>query len=219
MRHLIKAMTLVAIIAAMDGARADEWNGCDSPDLERKIVACTKLIETLGIEPTRLAGAFIRRAYAYSRQGQYQRAIRDYDEAIRILPQDSATLNYRAIAYNNRATAYDNLGKPLQALPDAEKAVQFAPREPHFYATRGSIKQNLSDREGAIRDHDTAISLGGARWIKFYQCGLRLAQLYHGPLDGILRPVLSEALLMCVEKGSKCSPVPAIDPECPDPVG
>jgi hypothetical protein len=40
-----------------------------------------------------------------------------------------------------------------------------------------------------------------------------------GPLDGILRPELREAVLMCVEKGSTCSPVPAIDPECPDPVG
>jgi hypothetical protein len=64
MRHLIKAIAFVAIIAAKDGARAEEWNGCDSPDLKRKIAACTKLIETPGIEPTRLAGAFIRRAYA-----------------------------------------------------------------------------------------------------------------------------------------------------------
>jgi tetratricopeptide (TPR) repeat protein len=219
MRQLIKAIALMAIIVTTNGVEAAEWNGCDSPDLDSRIASCTRLIETPGIEPTRVAGAFIRRAYAYSRLGQYQRAIRDNSEAIRILPEGWATLNYRAIAYNNRAAGYDKLGKPSQALPDAEKAVQFAPREPHFYATRGGIKQNLSDQQGAMRDHETAVSLGGARWIKFYQCGLRLAQLYHGPLDGILRPVLREALLMCVEKGSTCSAVPAIDPECPDPVG
>jgi tetratricopeptide (TPR) repeat protein len=113
-RHLTKAIALVANIAATDGARAEEWNGCDSPDLDRKIAFCTKLIEAPAIAPVRLAGALIRRAYAYSRLGQYQRAIRDFDEAIRILPQDSATLNYRAIAYNNRAVAYEKLGKLSQ---------------------------------------------------------------------------------------------------------
>jgi hypothetical protein len=107
MRQLIKAIALVAIIAAKDGARAEEWNGCDSPDPERKIAACTKLIETPGIAPVRLAGAFVRRGYGYLKLGQYQRAIRDYDETIRtsLLSEDAVALNYRAIAYNNRAVA------------------------------------------------------------------------------------------------------------------
>jgi tetratricopeptide (TPR) repeat protein len=220
MRHLIKAIALVAIVAAMHGARAEEWNGCDSPEPERKIAACTKLIETPGIAPVRLAGAFVRRGFGYLKLGQYQRAIRDYDETIRtsLLSEEAVALNYRAIAYNNRAVAYDRLGKPSQALSDAEKAVQFAPREPTFYATRGAASQSLSDQQGAIRDHDAAMALGGTRWIKFYQCGLRLAQLYHGPIDGVLRPELHTALRMCVDKGRNCDPVHP-NPECPEPVG
>jgi hypothetical protein len=50
------------------------------------------------------------------------------------------------------------------------------------------------------------------------RCGLRLAQLYHGPIDGILRPELAAALRACVDKGSTCDPVET-DPQCPDPVG
>jgi len=102
MRHLIKAIALMAIIVTTNGVEAEEWNGCDSPDLDSRIASCTKLIETPGIEPTRVAGAFIRRAYPYSRLGQYQRAIRDNSEAIRILPEGSATLNYRAIEQQPR---------------------------------------------------------------------------------------------------------------------
>src|SRR3974377_904182 len=112
MRHLAKAIALVAIIAAStDGAGADEWDDCrGGPDLERIIASCTKLIETPGIDPVRLGHAFSRRAYGYFKSGQDQRAIRDYDEAIRILllvrdpqPQDIRSRqlnNYRAIAYN-----------------------------------------------------------------------------------------------------------------------
>jgi tetratricopeptide (TPR) repeat protein len=230
MRHLAKSIALATIIASTGGAAAEEWYGCDRSEPDLKVAGCTKLIETPGIHPVRLAGAYVRRAYGYDKLGQYQRAIRDLDEAIRILPQYAAAesasatglvpdaTKYFAVAYNNRAEAYLRLGKPSQGLSDAEKAVQFVPREPHFYATRGEAKQALGDQLGAIRDHDTAMTRGGARWIKHYQCGLRLARLYPGPLDGTLRPDLHAALRVCVDKGSSCDPV-STDPECPDPVG
>src|SRR5215470_13203807 len=83
MRHLTKAIALVAIIAAKDGAAAQEWNDCDGPDLDRKIASCTKLIETPDLDPAPRARAFLQRGYSYLRLGQYQRAIRDYDETIR----------------------------------------------------------------------------------------------------------------------------------------
>src|SRR5262249_21221125 len=113
---------------------------------------------------------------------------------------------------------YLELSRPLQGLPDSEKAVQLAPKEPHFWAVRGRINQSLGDRQGAIRDHDKAMALGGARWLKHYQCGLRLARLYLGPLDGVPHPELRTALLICVNKGSSCAPWDT-DQECPDPVG
>jgi hypothetical protein len=103
-------------------------------------------------------------------------------------------------------------------LPDSEKAVQLVPKEPHFWALRGRINQSLGDKQGAMRDHDKAIALGGARWLKHYQCGLRLARLYLGPLDGVPRPELRTALLICVDKGSSCASW-STEPECPDPVG
>jgi tetratricopeptide (TPR) repeat protein len=230
MRHLAKAIALVTVTASMDRATAQEWYGCYRSEPDLKVAGCTKLIETPGIGPVSLAEAFVRRAYGYDKLGQYQHAIHDLDEVIRILAQyavaESASATgpvpdatkYIAIAYNNRADAYLKLGKPSQGLSDAEKAVQFVPREPHFSATRGVAKQALGDQQGAIRDHDMAMTRGGARWIKHYQCGLRQARLYHGPLDGTISPELQTALHVCVDKGSSCDPF-STDPECPDPVG
>jgi tetratricopeptide (TPR) repeat protein len=216
MRDLAKVVAFVALVASTGGARADERADCRSNEPDRVIASCTKVIETPPIDPDRLGDALIRRAIGYQNLGQRQHAIRDYDEAIRILPQSNT--KYRAIAHNNRAQAYLDSGKPAQGLPDSEEAVQLAPKEPHFRAARGWINQSLGDQQGAIRDHDAALELGKARWVKHYQCGLRLARLYLGPLDGVLRPELRTALLTCVDKGSSCAPW-STDPECPDPVG
>jgi tetratricopeptide (TPR) repeat protein len=211
-RHLTKAIAIMAMMVSTVGAAADEWNGCGGPELDRRIASCTKLIETPGIDPARLAGAFDRRAYAYVELGQYQRAIRDEDEAIRISPRFAPALN-------NRAFAYARLGQPARGMPDIEQALEIAPRVPHFNATRAQIRQSLGDWQGAISDHNAAMAFGGTVWVKYYQCGLRLAQLYHGPIDGILGPELRTALRMCVDKGSHCDPVPSLDRECPEPVG
>jgi tetratricopeptide (TPR) repeat protein len=216
MRGLAKVVTFVALIASTNDASADDWDGCRSNTPDRVIASCTKVIETPGIDPDHLGEALLRRGIGYDNLSQFARAIGDYDEVIRIVPQSNT--KYRAIAHSNRAGAYLQLGEPSQGLPDAEKAVQLIPKQPHFWAVRGSINQSLGDRQGAIRDHDAAMALGGARWLKHYQCGLRLARLYLGPLDGVLRSELRAALLACMDKGRSCAPW-STDPECPDPVG
>ena len=47
--------------------------------------------------------------------GQYERAIQDYDEAIRLNPQ-------YVYAYNNRGLTYQSLGKVEEAERDFQKA-------------------------------------------------------------------------------------------------
>ena len=49
--------------------------------------------------------------------GQYERAIQDYDEAIRLNPQ-------LAVAYANRAFAYTSLGKDTEAEQDINLAIE-----------------------------------------------------------------------------------------------
>ena len=57
------------------------------------------------------------RGYAYTFLGEYQRAIEDYDEAIRLGFQ-------HALAYANRAGAYALQGRDSEAQKDVERAVE-----------------------------------------------------------------------------------------------
>jgi hypothetical protein len=86
MRGLAKVVTFLALIASTHGARADEWDGCRSNEPDRVIASCTKVIKTPGIDPDHLGEALLRRGIGYDNLSQFQRAIGDDDEVIRILP-------------------------------------------------------------------------------------------------------------------------------------
>ena len=62
--------------------------------------------------------AFYNRALAYFDLSQPERAIQDYDEAIRLNPQDAL-----AHAYALHGLAYTHLGKGTEAQKDIERAV------------------------------------------------------------------------------------------------
>jgi tetratricopeptide (TPR) repeat protein len=212
--RLTRAIFLMAIFVATSAARADEWTlpgGCDSQDPERRIAPCSALIDAPDTTPDVRAKAFFLRALSYWHLSQRERAIRDYDEAIRIDPKFAAALN-------NRADAWLRLGDPKQGVADIERALEIAPEYPIYNITRGQISQTLGDREGAMHDHAAAMAFGGKVIVKLYQCGLRLARLYRGPIDGIQRPELQTALRLCVDQGGNCDPVPeAVTTECPEP--
>ena len=61
------------------------------------------------------ASAYFNRAYEYHELGQYQFAIEDLDEAIRL---DSGY----AVAYHNRGVAYQSLGMSKEAERSFQKA-------------------------------------------------------------------------------------------------
>jgi tetratricopeptide (TPR) repeat protein len=214
MRYLRHAIAMTALMLATAGAMADEPDlmGCDNGDPDHRIPLCTALIEAPATNGAVRARAYFLRGVANAQLGQFQRAVRDYGEAIRLNPR-------YGIAFNNRADAWLRLGDPAQGKPDIEKALEINSQDALYNTTHGEIVQSLGDAEGAMRSHETALSLGGVPFIKFYQCGLRLARLYHGPLDGVITPELRTALRQCVDKGIRCDPVlPFLTSECPEPV-
>lgn len=212
MRQLRHAFALMVVIAAPGVAAAGDVS-CASGDPDARIAACTTVIDAPGTPPAERAEAYFRRALSWSQFNQYERAIRDYDNALRITPEDAAALN-------NRAYSWLKLGSPSQALPDVEQALKIVPESAVFMSTRGEILQALGDREGALRDHEAAMWFGGRLVVKGYQCSLRLARLYDGPVDGLMNPDVSTALRQCVDQGDKCAPVPSfLGNECLDPVG
>lgn len=212
--HLTRVIALIAVFAATSALADDQQmlKSCRAAAPELRIAPCSALIDAPGAAPAVRAEAFFLRGLSYWQSGQRQHAIRDYDEAIRLEPQFGAALN-------NRADAYLKLGKPSQGVPDIDHALQIAPKDPIYNVTRGQISQTLGDRDGAMRDHEAAMGAGGTYFVRLYQCGLRLARLYQGPLDGVLRSDLLAALRQCVDQGGGCDPMPeSVTLECTEPV-
>jgi tetratricopeptide (TPR) repeat protein len=212
-----RTIALTAFFLAASGAMADEWNvpapgGCDALEPERRIAPCTALIDAPDTAAAVRAKAFFLRALSYWQLNQRERSVTDYDQAIRIAPRFAGALN-------NRADAYLRLGKPAQGMPDVDRALEIEPQNPIYNATRGQINQWVGDPQSAMHDHDAAMAFGGMVFVKLYQCGLRLARLYQGPIDGVLRPELRAALRLCVDQGGHCDPVPeSANVECREPV-
>jgi Flp pilus assembly protein TadD len=66
------------------------------------------------------ARAYYNRGLARSNKGDFERAIADFDQAIKLAPRD-------AEAYAGRANAYEELGNDVAAKADYKRALQLDP--------------------------------------------------------------------------------------------
>ena len=85
-------------------------------------------------------------------KGQYDRAIANYDKAIKLDPKF-------AIAYNNRGIAYGQKGDDDRAIADFDTAIKLDPKSADTYYNRGIAYGQKGDYDRAIADFDTAIKL------------------------------------------------------------
>ena len=199
------ATAAVLACALATPAAANPAGDCFSDDLARRIEACSALIGSPGLSEADLALAYSARALAFSVQGQYDRAIPDYDASLILDPNS-------AIALNNRAWAYFKSGQPERGATDVEKALALLPDSPHTLDTRAHILQSRGDSGKAMRDYESAMRFGGEHIVKLYQCGLQAHSLFEGEIDGLYTSTMRRALETCVAT-TGCDPLPA-DEEC-----
>ena len=112
----------------------------------------TTTTTTTTTTPRLTAKEFFNRAFGKYKQGDYQGAIEDYTQAIRLDP------NY-AIAYNNRGIARRKLGDLQEAITDYNQAIRLDPNFAGAYYGRGLARYNLGDLQEAIADYNQAIRL------------------------------------------------------------
>lgn len=189
-------------------SQAEVATDCLSEDLERRIPGCSAIIDNPSASAADKSQAYAIRALTLSIKGLYERAIGDYDQAIRLDP------NF-AVALNNRAWAYFKWGRAPVGLADVEKSLQVNPLSEHTWDTRAHIRQVMGNHAGAFSDYEQAVNLGGERMVKLYQCGLSAAGLYQGRIDGYYSTEVRSALKSCADSKT-CDPLPA-DEECKDP--
>ena len=79
-------------------------------------------------------------------------AVAEYDEAIRLNPQDAAV-------YKNRAAAYEAMAQYQRALEDLDEAIRLDPQFVGAYNSRASVYYNLGQYQRSIEDVGEAIRL------------------------------------------------------------
>src|SRR5262249_29907329 len=122
--------------AGVDAAASADADGCvkeTNPDLQ--IAYCTRLIQSGELTGVDAAPAFYNRGVGYGRKGEYDRAIQDYDQAIRLKPD-------LAEAFNNRGSAYGNKGQYARAIQDFDEAIRLKPDYAGAFSNRGSSYLN-----------------------------------------------------------------------------
>jgi tetratricopeptide (TPR) repeat protein len=204
LRSRFTSAVIALSISLSTVAWAENALDCYAEDLDLRIRGCTILLEG-NLSPLDRAQALSSRALALSMKTWYGEAIKDYDNALAINPNS-------AVARNNRAWAYFRWGRGADGLEDVEHSLRLEPTSGAAYDTRAHIRQSLGNASAALTDYRMAMTFGGERMVKMYQCGLLEHGLYKGPIDGTPNPQLDDALAVCV-KDTVCDPLPA-DEEC-----
>ena len=148
------------------------WNDEKYTDAKRAIEYLSNAIK---LQPD-YADAYINRGSAYIILGQYQLAIADINQAMRLKPDDAYYLYY------NRAAAYSALGLYQRAIEDYNEALRLKPDDildGSAYRSRGNAYAILGQYQLAIEDYSKAIRLRPDHAVAYYNRGTAYSKLSH----------------------------------------
>jgi tetratricopeptide (TPR) repeat protein len=147
----------------------DQQQQCPAPDPDLSISGCTAMIQSGHETQQKLPLDFYNRGYAYFGKGQSDRAIEDFDQAIRLNPN-------LAQAFLGRGGVYLGNGQPDRAIEDFDQAIRLNPNYALAFNSRGNAYSGkgltacrpgsfppcasaIAQYDRAIEDFDQAIRL------------------------------------------------------------
>ncbi len=143
----------VSLSFAANAKRDRDWDACKGSDADASIAGCTNVLSR-GKRETQSdrATAYNNRGWSYSQKDDHDRAIADYDEAIRLDP------NF-ALAFVNCGWSYERKRQYDRALADYNEAIRADPKYSLAYNNRGWLRHLQGDYDRAIADYGEAIRL------------------------------------------------------------
>lgn len=123
----------------------------------RVVQACTESLDHDILPDYEHSFLLANRAQAYFALGYRQRALDDYDAAVksaRLLPA-----NERYVVYASRADADLALGDKQRALADYDEAIKSAPHKAPLYYNRGVVFMAQANYDAALQAFDAALKL------------------------------------------------------------
>ena len=159
-------VTLLGPPAVAQTTQQVAWcEGKGGATLDQQISGCTAMIESGKFSGANLAVPFNNRGDAYIWKGNYDRAIADLNEAIRLNPKSSS-------AYNSRAVGYKAKGDYDRAVADLNEVIRLKPKTADYFFNRGVVYGAKGDNDRAIADYNETIRLNPKFAMAFYNRGL-----------------------------------------------
>ncbi len=174
----VAAFLLLTGPVSVSRALADDAYACENElllaDVDARIAACTRAINSG--RSHNLALLYENRGSAYQAKGDYERAIADNTEAIRLAPKDPSALIDRGVVYHDK-------GDNDRAIADYDRAIALGPKyvsEYGFtlaYYNRAIAYYAKGDNDHAIADYTRAMRLGVAMFLpdQYHNRGLAYA--------------------------------------------
>lgn len=123
----------------------------------------------LDIAPGVASVAVQNRGNVYREQKDRERALRDYDQAIRLNPANAG-------AYINRGSILAERGDHEAAVKDYDEAIRFKPNFAEAYYNRALSLREAGQEDAGLRDLETAIRLKPDLALAHVAMGLLLAE-------------------------------------------
>ncbi len=117
-----------------------------------RIEGCTATIRQAAGSGENLSWAFYNRGIAYAKKGDLDRAIADFDQALRLDPDST-------FALNNRGAAYARKGQYNEAIADFNEAIRLDGQSATAYNNRGTAYGKLGQYDRALEDFEQAVRL------------------------------------------------------------
>jgi tetratricopeptide (TPR) repeat protein len=143
---------LVLAAPALAATEEDRRNCATNQNQEARIVACTRVLEDQSGPAAVRTLAYRSRGAAYSNKKLYELAMLDFDEALKLAPQDRATLS-------SRGWALFQMGQYDRAMADYTELLRLAPGNGRAMNNRGLIHLRKNDLASAMADFEGAIKV------------------------------------------------------------
>jgi tetratricopeptide (TPR) repeat protein len=160
--RLVATVSFVAGLAIT--AAGDDLADCGGSDSDPAVgvAGCNRLLQSGSLQGDALLSVYVSRGNHYRRQSDYDHALADYNEVLRLANGKYSAGN----AYTGRAFVYIETGQRELAASDLNNAIHFygewIAREPArwlHYMARASTYTLQGDYELAIADYDAAIRI------------------------------------------------------------
>ena len=188
------ALVGIAALYFAGAAVADDGEQCVRGSGSAAIEACTRALNSERFDQHNRAIIYSNRANQRERMGDYEKAIADHNEAIRIDPAYAA-------GFMHRGNAYARHGDFDRALADHSEAIRLAPKDADSYYNRGYTFSHKGDHERAVADYTAGIELdAGKSRLWGQRCWSRM----------VAGKQLQEALADCNKASSLSPTIPQI---------